>query len=89
MPRSETSQFSLNPLKKKKGTVAEFNLKLTGKRQSGTDIGKWLNFKIYNSYKASLELESKFSDSSLSLRQKGTNNMKRFRIFDDDCLAGI
>ena len=69
--------------------AAEFDLKLTGKRQSGTDIGKWLNFKISNSYIASLELESKFSDSSLSLRQKGTNNMKRFRIFDEDCLAGI
>ena len=89
MPRGETSQFSLNPLKKKKGTVAEFDLKLTGKRQSGTDIGKLLNFKISNAYIASLELESKFSDSSLSLRQKGTNNMKRFRIFDEDRLAGI
>jgi hypothetical protein len=36
-----------------------------------------------------LEFESKFSDSSLSLRQKGSNAIKIFRIFEEDRLTGI
>lgn len=32
---------------------------------------------------------SKFADSSLSLRQKGTNVTRLFRIFEEDKLPGI
>lgn len=90
-PKVETSQFSLDNQKgKQRKTVADFDLKLTGKRQSPDDLGKCKIPLSPNVFLESLETYTQsLSLPALTLRLKGSQGFKSFCVFAEDQLKGV